>query len=189
VIDRTEFRLDCGATWLNLLATRGSHFGENPVERVPTVERFAEWLDRVELRPLRKVSEAELELAWELRETLRPIALATVDGVRPDAAAVKALGRFLDDDEIVLKVTDRLVRSRPQTAADALSRIAHQAVDHLTGPEREFLSSCPEHDCRGVFSDPSGRRRWCPNPACATRGRVRAHRARKNQEQTAGRTD
>ncbi|WP_199238367.1 CGNR zinc finger domain-containing protein [Kribbella steppae] len=32
-----------------------------------------------------------------------------------------------------------------------------------------------------MFSDPSGRRRWCPNLACATRGRVRAHRARKAQ--------
>ncbi|WP_374102027.1 CGNR zinc finger domain-containing protein [Arthrobacter sp. ISL-5] len=33
-------------------------------------------------------------------------------------------------------------------------------------------------DCRWVFLDPSKRRRWCPSPACASRGRVRAHRAR-----------
>ncbi len=176
-----EFRFDLGATWLNLLATRGTHFGEHPVERMPTVERLAEWLEHVELRPARKVSADDLELAWELREVLRPIALATVDGVRPDAAQVKALRRFLGEEPVSVRVTDRLVRSRPATAAEALGRIARQAVDHLTGPEREFLSACPEHDCRGVFSDPSGRRRWCPNPACATRGRVRAHRARKAQ--------
>jgi predicted RNA-binding Zn ribbon-like protein len=181
--DRMEFRFDSGATWLNLLATRGTHFGEHPVERMPTVERLVEWLDVVELRPVRKVSAADLALAWELREALRPVALATVDGVPPDSAEVKALGRFLDGESVSLKVTDRLVRTPPATATDALGRIARQAVDHLTGPEREFLSVCPEHDCRGVFSDPSGRRRWCPNPACATRGRVRAHRARKAQSE------
>jgi predicted RNA-binding Zn ribbon-like protein len=180
-----EFRFDLGATWLNLLATRGTHFGESPVERMPTVERFVEWLDRVELQPARRPNDTDLELAWELREILRPLALATVDGVRPDPAQVKALGRFLADEPVSVKVTDRLVRSRPATAAEALGRIARQAVDHLTGPEREFLSACPEHDCRGVFSDPSGRRRWCPNPACASRGRVRAHRARKARSDSA----
>ncbi|MGW1341678.1 CGNR zinc finger domain-containing protein [Kribbella sp. NPDC002412] len=179
--DRMDFRFDLGATWLNLLATRGTHFGEHPVERLPTVERFAEWLDRVELRPVRKVTAEDLASAYELRELLRPIALATVDGVRPDATQVKALERLVGDEPMRVKVTGRLVRSRPATAAEALGRIARQAIDQLTGPEREFLSACPEHDCRGVFSDPSGRRRWCPNPTCATRGRVRAHRARKAQ--------
>ena len=174
-----EFRLDCGATWLNLLATRGTHFGEHPVERIPTVERFAEWLEQVELRPARAVRAADLQAAWDLRETLRPIALATVDGVVPDPGQVEALGRFLDADEVRLSVTDRLVRSRPTTTTDGLERIARQAVDHLTGPERAFLFACAESDCRGVFIDTTGRRRWCPNPACATRGRVRAHRARK----------
>ena len=181
--DRMELRFDCGATWLNLLATRGTHFGEHPVERMPTVERLVEWLEAVELRPVRKVSAADLELTWELREVLRPVALATVDGVPPDRVQVKALERFLDSESVNLKVADRLVRTPPATATDALGRIARQAVDHLTGPEREFLSACPEHDCRGVFSDPSGRRRWCPGPACATRGRVRAHRARKAQSE------
>ncbi|MFI6833290.1 CGNR zinc finger domain-containing protein [Kribbella sp. NPDC050241] len=188
MVDRMEFRMDLGATWLNLLATRGTHFGENPVERLPTVERFTEWLDLVELRPVRKVTSADLDRAWELREILRPIALATVDGVPPDAAAVEALATFLEGDSPVLTVTDRLERSRPRTTADALCRIARQAVDHLTGPERAFLSACPEHDCRGVFTDPTGRRRWCPNPTCASRGRVRAHRARKHAE-TAGQAD
>ncbi|MFI7059728.1 CGNR zinc finger domain-containing protein [Kribbella sp. NPDC050124] len=178
--DRMEFRFDLGATWLNLLATRGTHFGEHPVERMPTIERFSEWLDRVELRPTRKVTAEDLASAHQLRETLRPIALATVDGARPNPAHVKALARFLDNDPLQLKLTNRLTRTRPTTATEALARIARQAVDHLTGPERQFLSACPEHDCRGVFTDPSNRRRWCPNPTCATRGRVRAHRARKS---------
>jgi predicted RNA-binding Zn ribbon-like protein len=182
-----ELRFDCGATWLNLLATRGTHFGEHPVERIPTVERFAEWLERAELTPARKASAAELELAWRLREILRPIALATVDGVRPEYEQVADLESFLSDHPAParLGLRERLVVERPRTAGEALGRVARQAVDQLTGPEREFLSSCPEHDCRGVFSDPSGRRRWCPNPACASRGRVRALRARRAQSDDA----
>ncbi|MEU2424008.1 CGNR zinc finger domain-containing protein [Streptomyces sp. NPDC007851] len=53
-------------------------------------------------------------------------------------------------------------------------------MDQLTGSDRRALRSCPEHDCRGVFIDPPGRRRWCPSPACASRGRVRAMRARRS---------
>ena len=177
-----EFRFDCGATWLNLLATRGTHFGEHPVERMPSVERLVEWLERVELRPVRPVDAADLHAMWDLRETLRPIALATVDGVAPDSGVVEALGRFVNEsDPVALTVAGRLMRSRPATMAETLNRIARQAVDQLTGPEREFLFACSESDCRGVFIDTTGRRRWCPNPACATRGRVRAHRARKAQ--------
>ncbi|MFI2584884.1 CGNR zinc finger domain-containing protein, partial [Streptomyces rochei] len=40
-------------------------------------------------------------------------------------------------------------------------------------------ATAPEHDCRGVFIDSVGRRRWCPSPACASRGRVKALRARR----------
>jgi predicted RNA-binding Zn ribbon-like protein len=180
-----ELRFDCGATWLNLLATRGTHFGEHPVERIPTVERLTEWFERAELSPSRKVSGRDLEQAWALRELLRPIALATVDGIEPATEHVAALADFLADHPapVRLGIAERLVRAQPATAAEGLGRIAQQAVDQLTGPEREFLSSCPEHDCRGIFSNPSGRRRWCPNPACASRGRVRALRARRAQSQ------
>lgn len=184
--DRMALRFDLGATWLNLLATRGTHFGEHPVERIPTVERLTEWFERAELSPARKLSNRDLQRTWELRELLRPVALATADGDEPKTTDVSALDRFLQTHPapIRLALTDRLTRERPKTASEALGRIARQAVDHLTGPEREFLSACPEHDCRGVFSDPSGRRRWCPNPACASRGRVRALRARRALSET-----
>jgi predicted RNA-binding Zn ribbon-like protein len=183
VTDDPAFRFDCGATWLNLLATRGQHFGAHPVERIPTAARLRDWLAGVELSPERAVSAADLALAWRLRELLRPIALATVSGERPDPEQVAALELFVAGHPVPvrLRADGRLTRRQPATTAEAFGRIARQAVDQLTGPEREFLSSCPEDDCRGVFSDPSGRRRWCPSPACASRGRVRALRARRAQ--------
>ncbi|MEU3754654.1 ABATE domain-containing protein [Streptomyces olivoreticuli] len=179
--DRLALRFDCGATWLNLLATRGRCFGADPVERIATPERLGEWLERSELSPVRPSSAAEVREAQALRETLRALALAVVADEPPPAGAVAGLTRFLDatPDPVRLVVGERLTREPPRTAGAALGRVARQAVDHLTGPGREALAICPESDCRGVFANPGGRRRWCPSPACASRGRVRAHRERR----------
>ncbi|GAB2734061.1 CGNR zinc finger domain-containing protein [Kitasatospora kifunensis] len=179
--DRLAFRLDCGATWLNLLATVGTAHGPAPVERIPTAERFAEWLALNELTPQRPVDEADLDSARRLREALRAVGLATVEEREPPAAAVRELDLFLrtHDDPVRVTGEGRLRRAAPPTSAAALSRIVRQAVGQLTGPERRTLKCCPEQDCRGLFSDPSDRRRWCPSPACASRGRVRALRARR----------
>jgi predicted RNA-binding Zn ribbon-like protein len=179
--DDRALRFDCGATWLNLLATRGRHFGARPVERLPTPERLVEWLHHSELTPVQPPQQADLAQTWELREILRPLALATVAAEPLPSQAVADLGDYLPaSDPIRLTIVgDRLIRQQPRTTRQALARIARQAVDHLTTPERLHLKTCPEHDCRGVFADPGDRRRWCPSPACASRGRVRALRARR----------
>ncbi|MGW3992778.1 CGNR zinc finger domain-containing protein [Amycolatopsis sp. NPDC004772] len=176
-----DFRLDMGAPWLNLLATRGRHFGAQPVERLPTAARLREWLALSELTPLAPVTDTDLDRARELRETLRPLALGAVDGLAPTAEQVRALAQALAQEPVHLAALERLHRSAPPTAAAAFARLAHQATDWLTGPLRHDLRACPEQDCRGVFADPGGRRRWCPSPACASRGRVRALRERRRE--------
>ncbi|MGK3201989.1 CGNR zinc finger domain-containing protein [Amycolatopsis sp. MEPSY49] len=177
-----DFRLDMGAPWLNLLATRGRHFGPRPVERLPTTERLVAWLACVELTPLEPVTGRDLDAAHRLREALRPLALGAVDGLAPTADQVGVLARFLEPEPMELTALDRLRRSAPTTADAAFARLAHQAADWLTGPLRLDLRACPEQDCRGVFADPGGRRRWCPSPACASRGRVRALRERRRAD-------
>lgn len=179
--DKLAFRFDCGAVWLNLLATKGRTFSTAPVERLPTPGRLAEWLERCELSPARPPDQDALDRVRAVREVLRTLALATVDDRPPPADAVATLAEFLaeHDDPVRLTADDRLRREPPATTAHALARIARQAVDQMTGSDRLALKSCPEDDCRGVFIDPPGRRRWCPSPSCASRGRVRALRARR----------
>ncbi|WIM97548.1 CGNR zinc finger domain-containing protein [Actinoplanes oblitus] len=179
--DPLALRYDCGAVWLNLLATRGRAFSADPVERLTGPERLAEWLERSELSPVRPPGPEDLALARELREMLRPLALATVDGVPPPPAAADRLAVLLAEQDAPPRLItgDRLRLAPPATAREAFARIARQAVDQLTGADRHALKVCPEDDCRGVFVDPPGRRRWCPSPACASRGRVRALRARR----------
>lgn len=182
-VDESAFRYDGGATWLNLLATLGRSFGDRPVERLTSPERLYEWLQHCELRPDRLPKDADLLQARELRETLRVLALTTVAGDPPPAAAVRSVQKLLQaPDPVRLVAKKRLRRKRPAGTSEALTRIARQAVDQLTGPERAHLRVCSERDCRWVFADPSGRRRYCPAPACANRGRVRALRERRRSE-------
>lgn len=171
-----------GAPWLNLLATRGRHFGARPVERIPTPERLRDWLEQVELAPLAPLTHADLAAAHRLREVLRELALGAVDGIPPRADQVSPLAAFLKPEPVHLAALDRLHRSAPLNVDAAFARLAHQAADWLTGPLRHDLRACPEQDCRGVFADPGGRRRWCPSPACASRGRVRALRERRRAD-------
>lgn len=179
--DPVKFQLGGGATWLNLIGTLGRSFGAQPVERIATPERLAEWLAVVELAPKKAPDASDLDAIRGLRETLRELALAHTAGTTPPADAVAALQRHLVPDfPMTLTISGgRLACAPPSDTREALQRIAREAAQQLAGPERHHLRECAEHDCRWVFSDPTGRRRWCPSPACASRGRVRAYRARQ----------
>lgn len=177
---KTTFQLNGGATWLNFMATIGQAYGAHPQERLPDPRALAAWLGAVDLSPRRAPSEADLAGALALRGALRELALAHVDQRAAPAGAAAELIRRLPSAVPDLDAGRDAVRfSPPADCAEALGRIALQAAMHLSGPERTQLRVCAEHDCRWVFADPTGRRRWCPSPACANRGRVRAHRARR----------
>lgn len=171
----TDFRFDGGATWSNLLATRGQSFGPRPIERIATPEAGQRWLGLVGLGVDGELSADDLDRLVRLREALRELAMAAVAGREPAAEAVQEVraiaavpaGSAWGDE----------VSGVPLDAA--LAAIAVQALVTLQGPDRELLRQCAEVDCRWVFLDTSGRRHWCPSPACASRGRVRAHRARQ----------
>ncbi|HWN35149.1 MAG TPA: CGNR zinc finger domain-containing protein [Pseudonocardia sp.] len=176
-----EFRFDGGATWLNLLGTRGQSFGARPIERLATPQRLADWLARCDLAPVEPPTAEDLDRARELRQRVSALALAVVDGVDPGAELVPAVRECAAGDPGPVRLAEGWPPRRvpPRDTAEALARIARQALEQLTGPERHQLVSCAEHDCRWVFLDPTGRRRWCPSPSCASRGRVRALRARR----------
>lgn len=177
MVNTTQFRFDGGATWLNLLATRGQSFGARPVERLPEPDQAREWLTLAGYPNSNPVSESELALVVALREALRDLAMSSVEDVTAPSEASALVHRTARDPAILLLPTSAQAGDIP--VATALASIAVQALVTLLGPDRQFLKECAEVDCRWVFLDVTGRRRWCPSPACATRGRVRAHRAGK----------
>ena len=100
---------------------------------------------------------ADVAAARELRETLRPVVLAVLDGRRPDVAPLRP---WLSADEPVRAVVrdGRPAAAPPSTLAAALARLARQAVEQL--PDAP-LRACADDECRLAYLDPGGRRRWC----------------------------
>src|SRR5688572_14481315 len=71
--------------------------------------------------------------------------------------------------------------ARPVRAAQALSMLAREAIELLSGPLSERIRECASDNCPLVFVDSSrpGARRWCAMERCGNRHKLRALRARR----------
>ncbi|HEX6352002.1 CGNR zinc finger domain-containing protein [Actinophytocola sp.] len=116
-----RLRFDTGAAWLDLVASVGFAHGPRPTERMYDLDRLREWLATENLLPTAELTETDLDLARDLRQTLRELAeavVATTETKHTDDRIVprKADGRTTSsttnrtDDRIVLPkgITARL---------------------------------------------------------------------------------
>lgn len=177
-------RHDGGAPWLDLLATRELSFGPAPVERLATPTALSRWLEAERLATTGPpVDEADLAAALALREALRRVTHAVLNGNVPDIAEIQEIHEHAHRGEtLALRLRPTLERVAPLDAREALGRLARAALEDLTGPRAGELATCAADDCRMVFRDPTGRRRWCDPARCGTRSRVRAHRDRQRAQ-------
>jgi predicted RNA-binding Zn ribbon-like protein len=111
---------------------------------------------------------------------LHRLAVAAITGARPAPADVRRLNAALDLDAglQVTAGTTGLRPRRPASVADAVARLARDAVVDLSGRGAGALRACGDDTCSSIFLDLSGRRRWCTDLSCGNRVRVRAHRQR-----------
>jgi predicted RNA-binding Zn ribbon-like protein len=177
-----RLRFDTGAAWLDLVASVGFAHGPRSMERLYDLDRLREWLATENLLPAAELTEADLDLARDLRQTLRTLAEAAVTGERPPKGITARLNEVLAAEAplgVRINRSGALTTSRPATPREALARVARQAVEHLTGPVAATVRACADHDCTTMFIDPGGRRRWCSAETCGVRNRVRAHRERQ----------
>jgi predicted RNA-binding Zn ribbon-like protein len=177
-------RYDSGAGWLDLLATVGGRFGSAPIEHLDGPERLAEWLAHQGLAPAVPPTEADLAAARELRAALAHVVFALLDGVSVPSAALDLVQDYAARDRPPrLRAVRRELRVLPpDDGTAALARVARQAVDQLAGPVRDQLGACADEECRMVYLDPGGRRRWCAANRCGVKARVRAHRQRASDQ-------
>lgn len=139
------------------------------------------WLAEHHIEPVATVTAADVDATHQLRECLHRLASATLVGEQPLAADVSMLQAALASDRPlrIRRAGRDLQLTRPATVSVALGRLARQAAQHLTGPDRGRLHACGDDTCSGIFLDTTGRRRWCSDERCGVRSRVRAHRARE----------
>jgi predicted RNA-binding Zn ribbon-like protein len=177
-----DFRTGYGAAWLDLLATRlGRYSGGEPTELLADPAALRRWLGQHDLVPAGRIRADDVVRAQAVRESLHGLAAASVAGRKPKLADVRLVRAALaaDSPPQLRSTPDGLRAQRPADSAQALGRLARQAVDQLVGPERARLRACGDEMCAGIFLDDTGRRRWCADERCGVKARVRAHRARQ----------
>lgn len=181
-----EFHFKAGRVCLDLASTVGERWRRS-FERLRTADDLARWLVQSSLLDTAPpVSANELATARELREAVYRTAKLGGDGRAPPAdvdvinraAAAPPLAPALSRDG--RQVT---WASNPSVSA-ALSTIARDAIDLLSGPLAARVRECASPDCALLFLDSSrpGRRRWCAMAACGNRAKTKAYRQRLQEE-------
>jgi predicted RNA-binding Zn ribbon-like protein len=178
-----EFRTGYGRDWLDFAVTLVDRYNEVPRDLVETPGQLRAWLTEWGLAPAGPVSEDDVIRAQRFREALHGLARAAATEQAPARSDVQVVGETLRDDlpPELRRTGATVAASRPATARQSFARLARQAVDDLTGPNRARLRACGDEQCSGIFLDPTGRRRWCSDERCGVKARVRAHRARAKE--------
>ncbi|MFE6779840.1 CGNR zinc finger domain-containing protein [Streptomyces sp. NPDC057702] len=185
-----ELRFDAGRCCLDLVATVGGRFGDEPVERLDSPGRLGQWLLGAGLLPpglrLDAVDAGWLARFHALRDLLFRVVCAELEGRAGDADVerVNAVASAAPPVLRAVRAADgtlvRTLATRPDCDA-LLAQVARDAVDLLTDPRaRGQLRRCEGETCALVYLDTSRgrRRRWCSSEVCGNRERVARHRRR-----------
>ncbi|QYC41660.1 CGNR zinc finger [Nonomuraea coxensis DSM 45129] len=164
------------------------------MDGLQNAEHLAAWLR--DMRPrlavpltdadLREVNDSDLRVARELRDAVRTLTVATVDGRDPDPAAVATLNRRARQaprwrELRTAPEPHMTVRTTGRPVAAAVAALAEEAVALFAGPLRHDLRACPGPGCVLYFVRDTPRREWC-SAGCGNRARAARHYAKARQE-------
>ena len=181
-----DFRFESGRICLDFAATRASRHAD-ALERWRDAADLGRWLAASGLASRAPgLGEADLATARALREAIYRTVSARRLGAPPAAADVRLINAHAADAPLAPRL-DPQARTRSLTAGApfeaALSTIARDAVDLVTGPGLGRVRECDEHTCSILFVDTSrpGKRRWCSMNRCGNRIKKAAFRARHRE--------
>ena len=180
-----SFRFDAGAVCLDFAHTGGE--GRYAVfETLHEPADLAEWLAQPPLAAVLTVpvTARELAAAKTLRQAIWDTAHAQAARRPLPAEAVAAINQAAAAPPLTPELASGSVTAgwaEPVRAAQALSTLAREMIELLTGPFSERIRECASGDCPLVFVDTSrpGARRWCAMERCGNRHKLRALRARR----------
>ncbi|MBF6411623.1 CGNR zinc finger domain-containing protein [Nocardia cyriacigeorgica] len=180
-----SFRFDAGAICLDFAHTGGE--GEYAkFESLHKPADLAEWLAEPPLSALLTVpvTADELTAAKALRQAIWVAAHARADGRPLPADAVATINRAATPTPLTPELAMEGTTAgwaAPVRATQALSTLAREMIELLTGPLAGRIRECAGDNCPLVFVDTSrpGARRWCAMERCGNRHKLRALRARQ----------
>ena len=144
------------------------------VERIPTPQRLVDWLE-VNGLAVDSCTTAQLDLAWELRESIHVAATAAALGDALPAPAVHVINDCSAQGRAAAYLTPEGERqwrlSSASCAEDALSVIAADAISMIAGERDGRLALCASPTCQAAFFDTSQSRtrKWCDMNTCGNR--------------------
>jgi predicted RNA-binding Zn ribbon-like protein len=180
-----SFFFDAGAVSLDFAHTGGEgHYAVFETLHQPA--DLAEWLAQPPLAAVLTVraSAGALTAAKTLRQAIwdtaharaarQPLPAAAVAIINRAAAAAPLLPALAGDGTAV-------EWTPPVRATQALSNLAREMIELLSGPLGERIRECASDNCPLVFVDTSrpGARRWCTMERCGNRHKLRERRARR----------
>jgi predicted RNA-binding Zn ribbon-like protein len=180
-----SFRFDAGAVCLDFAHTGGE--GQYAVfETLHEPAHLAEWLAHPPLTAMLTVPATDHDLTaakslrqaiWEAaqaRAAQRPLSAEAVETINRAEAAAPLIPELAADGTTV-------GWAPPVLATQALSTLAREMIELLTGPLAGRIRQCASDNCLLVFVDSSrpGARRWCAMERCGNRHKLRALRARR----------
>ncbi len=187
-----SFWFDAGALCLDFAHTGG----EGRYAVFETLRRPADLGDWLAQPPLTAVltsavTARELIAAKALRQAIWDTAHAQAAGQPLSADAIATINRAAAAAPLVPELADDATTARdgattaswalPVRTTQALSTLAREMIELLSGPLAGRIRECAGDNCPLVFVDSSrpGARRWCAMERCGNRHKLRALRARR----------
>ena len=178
-----SFWFDAGAGFVDFALTGGE--GELAVfETLHTPDDLRAWLATPPLAvEIPRASARDLAAAKHVRHALLAAINARAAGDPVPDEAVRTINAAAAREPLAPRLGPGGTAggwARPATVGQAVSTLARQAVDVLSGPRGDRIKVCAGDNCALPFVDTSrpGTRRWCSMERCGNRHKLRALRAR-----------
>jgi predicted RNA-binding Zn ribbon-like protein len=173
---------------LALVNSRRHAPGGDLVDELVSPAALRAWLAAHGLPANAPVGHDALVTMRELRDAVRELLLARIDGRLPDPAALEAVNTasVAAPSASRLEWTDpgapREVRDRFGAAGTALAGalLAADAIDLLTGPHAADLRACGAPGCQRLLLKDHPRRQWC-STRCGDRVRASRYYHRRRE--------
>jgi predicted RNA-binding Zn ribbon-like protein len=176
-----------GAPSLDFVGTLILRRSENSIELLASPEDLDDWFRQSGLVGRKLGSDAkDLASALELREAIFSIIDSKLDGQKFDRESLRIVNAAATIPPLVVQLAPS-GQHTDGTPAAALSSLARDVIELLSGPEAELVKECSYPSCNQVYVDRSrgARREWHAMDPCGNKIKAAAYRARKREEANA----
>lgn len=169
-----------GRLCLDLTTTLQVRHRVAPVETLRTPGDVGDWFEQAGLARGIRTDDAGYERTLRLREAIHRLCRAAFTLSAPDRQDVELLNHTAARPPMVPRLAGGTIEYQGELD-QALSTIARDAIDLLTGAYASRIRECAHPDCSRLYLDAShaGRRRWCGMAACGNRSKSAAYRRRR----------